>query len=187
MRKLLGIVLGVVLALAVGTGGVAAAPPTTGSGSLDFGPSLVPAERDGVEGRIVYLTGAIRGENFEPGDCNPFRSGDLPPELQFLVGKCVNFTKSEPVRPGEFKRARRGQTAFTVCDPCTLTDPETGEERTGSFTLKISYPNPNNLTFTKFTIQDAAGGLEGLRGQGTLDFTTGTYTIRYHFTGRPTR
>jgi hypothetical protein len=33
--------------------------------------------------------------------------------------------------------------------------------------------------FTKFTIQRADGGLFGLQGQGTLDFSAGAYTLKY--------
>jgi hypothetical protein len=165
-----GALLSVALAVFLGTGSVLAAPLTTGSGGIDFGPSLVPATRNGEPGRNVFLTGAITGLNFEPGICNPFPAGSGP-----VTGKCLNFTKSEPVLPGEFMRAHPGQTAFTYCDPCTIAG------KTGSFSLKISYPNPKNLTVTHFTIQDAVGGLEGLHGQGSLDFTTATYTLEYHF------
>jgi hypothetical protein len=161
----------VVLAVVLGTGTALAAPPTTGGGGIDFGPSLVPATGpNGEPGRNVFLTGTITGLNFEPGICNPFPAGSGP-----VTGKCLNFTKSQPVQPGEFLRAHSGQTAFTYCNPCTI------DGKTGSFTLKISYPNPKNLTVTHFTIQHAAGGLKGLHGQGSLDFTTATYTLKYHF------
>jgi hypothetical protein len=169
MRYSVGALLSVGLALVLSTGTVLAAPPIPGSGAFDFPSSLVPSTRNGEAGRDVFLTGTITGRNFEPGDCNPFPAGSSP-----VAGKCLNFTKSAP-QPGEFQRAHPGQTAFTICDPCTI------DRKTGSFTLKISYPNPKNLTVTHFTIQDAADGLVGLHGEGSLDFTTGTYTIQYHF------
>jgi len=166
----IGALLPVALAVFLSTGVVLAASPTKGSGGIDFGPSLVPATKDGEAGRNVFLTGAITGLNFEPGICNPFPAGSGP-----VTGKCPIFTKSEPVRPGEFLRSHLGQIAFTYCDPCTI------DGKTGSFTLRITYPNPKNLTVTHFTIQDAAGGLEGLQGMGSLDFTTATYTLEYRF------
>lgn len=168
MKKPFGMLLGAAAALLIGTGVVAAAPPKTDTGNFDFGTSLVPATGpNGESGRNVFLQGAITGRNFEPGICLP------DPDF---FGKCATFTKSTPDQPGEFQRAHPGQTAFTSCIQCTV------DGRTGNFTLKISYPNPKNLTFTKFTIQDASGGLAGLRGQGTLDFTKGTYTLKYQFT-----
>jgi hypothetical protein len=76
------------------------------------------------------------------------------------------FTDTEPVAPGFFKRAHPGQTAFTRCEPCTI------DGWTGGFTLKISYPNPNDINqvpptgFTKFTIHEAVGGSPGCRARG---------------------
>ena len=98
-------------------------------------------------------------------------------------GKCLFFTKTASDAPGTFQRLHPGQTAFTYCRNCEI------DGRTGNFTLKISYPRPKSfqgdpaetLPFTKFTIQDATGKLAGLRGQGTLDFLTGCYTMNYQF------
>lgn len=147
--------------------------PYSGGGGFDFGASFVPAiGPNGEPGRLIVLTGTIQGDNFEPGICTP---------AAFLGGKCIFFTNSLPVAEGYFKRAHPGQTAFTFCDPCTI------DGRTGSFVLKISYPDPTNINsvpptgFTKFTIQNADGGLIGLRGQGTLDLSAGTYTLQYQF------
>jgi hypothetical protein len=166
MKKTLSaLCVGAVVMLAAGN--VWAGPPTQGVGGFDFGASLVPwTTPAGETGRAVYLWGAIEGFNFEPGICVPDPN---------FFGKCAVFAKREPVGPGEFLRAHPGQTAFTVCSPCTI------DGRTGSFTLKISYPDPKNITFTRFTIQDAAGDLAGLKGQGTLDFTNGHYEIQYQF------
>lgn len=165
MKNVVGMLC--VLAVVVSAGD-ASAQRLYGTGGLDFGPSLVPSTGpSGESGRDVFLVGTITGLNFEPGLCVPDPS---------FFGKCVNFTKSNTLQPGDFKRAHPGQTAFTLCSPCTI------DGRTGSFVLKISYPNPKDLTFTKFTIQQASGGLAGLQGQGTLDFTTATYELNYHFT-----
>jgi hypothetical protein len=166
LHRPLGILAALML-LVVSVGMASAATPKTGSGDFDFTTSLVPATRDGQEGRIVYLRGVISGTNFEPGICNPF-----PAAVPVVGNKCLNFTKTQPVQPGEFLRAHNGQTAFTVCD-CTI------EGKTGTFTLKITYPNPNNITITHFTIQNAQGDLKGLQGHGTLNFTNGTYTLNY--------
>ena len=172
MKKILCVLF--VCALAVTSARTAlAGPPVSGGGGFDFGLSFVPdVGPNGEPGRLIVLNGTITGDNFEPGICNP---------AGFLGGKCIFFTNTVPVNEGYFKRAHPGQTAFTRCEPCTIGG------RTGGFTLKISYPNPNDINqvpptgFTKFTIQDADGGLAGLRGQGTLDFSTGTYTLKYHF------
>jgi hypothetical protein len=166
MRATIVALSAIILSIAFGPGLASADRPTEGVGGLDFLASLVPGNGgpNNEPGRLVYLTGAITGLNFEPGICVP----------DATLGKCLTFTKTTPVQPGQFLRARPGQTAVTYCNPCTV------DGKTGSFELKISYPNPNNLTFTKFTIQNAAGGLKGLQGQGTLDFVQGTYTDNYH-------
>src|SRR4051812_3001974 len=114
MRYSVGALLSVVLAVVLSTGTVLAAPPKDGSGAFDFPSSLVPATRNGETGRNVFLTGTITGRNFEPGICNPFPVGS-----GLVTGKCVNFTKSAPVKPGEFMRAHPGQAAFTICE-CTI-------------------------------------------------------------------
>jgi hypothetical protein len=167
------------LLVVAGVMGVAASavagPPIYGEGAIVFPGSLVWAPG----GRLVYLDGAIKGTNFEPGICATFDPSD-PTSI------CPIFTKTEPaLNSGGFLRAHDGQTAFTICDPCTLED-EDRQPRTGSFILRISYPNPKNLLFTKFTIQNASGGLAGLQGQGTLDFSTvpPSYSLRYHFEPR---
>jgi hypothetical protein len=164
------VLLAVLLSVVVGTAGVAADAPVVETGSVSLGPgSFEPSSSPTLgPGRRILLTGVIEGVNFEPGICNPAQTGPF-------AGKCLIFTNSEPVLPGQFKRAHPGQTAFTVCDPCTV------DGRTGSFILKISYPNPNNIQITHFTIQGATGDLEGLQGEGTVDFSTGAYTLRYHF------
>jgi hypothetical protein len=175
----------VVAGMLMGAGNALAGPPMAGGGCFFYPTSLVPAVGpNGEEGRSVFFppgSGTIVGENFEPGQCEPYPGALSFPDNPF-GGKCLFFTKSTP-RPdsGEFQRAHPGQTAFTYCRECTI------DGRTGNFTLKISYPNPKSFSdpnaspFTKFTIQDADGGLAGLKGQGTLDFTNGCYTMRYHF------
>ena len=166
MKRVIGLLCATALAVSV-SGTSLDAQRLYGTGSLNFGPSLVPSTGpSGESGRDVFLQGAIEGLNFEPGLCEPDPN---------FFGKCATFTRSNNLQPGDFKRAHPGQTAFTLCSPCRI------DERTGSFVLKISYPNPKDLTFTKFTIQQASGGLEGLRGQGTLDFTSGNYELHYHF------
>jgi hypothetical protein len=178
MRATIVALSAIILSIAFGPGLASADRPVEGSGGINLGPSLVPGTGgpNNEPGRLVYLTdtlNGISGLNFEPGTCVP--AAGLPDDLAFLNGKCFRFTNTTPVQPGQFLRARPGQTAVTYCNPCTIGG------KTGSFELKISYPNPNNLTFTKFTIQNAAGALKGLQGQGTLDFTNSTYTINYHF------
>ena len=131
---------------------------------------------DGVEGRLVQLVGTIEGINFEPGFCNP----GVDMSLGFPTF-CVAFGDG----PGQFTRLRPGGTAFTTCE-CTVDgvgDP--GD----SFVLKISYPPATPpqypFGFTKFTIQHGTGALEGLRGQGTLDFGSDPQiTFNYHFVGK---
>jgi len=155
----------------------AASPQISGSGGLDFAhpDNVVPATGPhGEPGRNVFLTGAITGLNFEPGTCVADPSAG---------GTCFNFTDSTPVGTGEFLRAHSGQSAFTYCsNPCTVLD-EAGVPRSGSFTLHIAYPtqNPKKTPVTHFTIQDAAGGLAGLHGEGSLNLLTGQYTLKYHF------
>jgi hypothetical protein len=143
----------------------AAAPPMTGSGGVDAGVpgTFVLATENGQAGRLVALTGVITGTNFEPGICDAGPADNQP---------CFTFTNTTPL-PGQFERAHSGDTGFTYCSPCTV------DGKTGSFTLKITYL-PGGLT-TNFTIQNAAGGLTGLQGQGTLDLTTFQYTLNYHF------
>ena len=120
----------------------------------------------GEPGRLLVLTGTIEGPNFEPGICTPDRSGT-----------CPGLTDSEPVPAGFFKPAHSAPTALTLCDPCTV------DGIPGSLTLRISSPRSRNVRGMQFTIQDAAGGLQGLRGQGSMDLATGTYSLRYHFSG----
>src|SRR5437868_3646408 len=90
--------------LLASTGHAWAAAPVSGTGGLDFPASLVPTTdpTTGQAGRLVILTGAISGSNFEPGICNPYTAANAP--APFLIGKCVNFTTVEPVPPGGFKR-----------------------------------------------------------------------------------
>jgi hypothetical protein len=170
----------------VGAEGALAGPPMEGGGCFDFGESLVPSVGpNGEEGRSVFFTdpdGTIKGENFEPGTCNPLPDGPTPDFPIWFGGKCLFFTKTASDAPGTFQRLHPGQTAFTYCRKCEI------DGREGNFTLKISYPNPKSFggapeatPFTKFTIQDGTEQLAGLRGQGTLDFLTGCYTMKYHF------
>ncbi len=126
-------------------------------------------------GRLVTLYGDIAGTNFEPGEC----IGTGPDFTPGLPSFCVAFGTAD----GQFVRERAGGTAFTTCE-CTIGG------RTGTVTLKISYPPPTTPNypggFTKFTFQDGRNGLEGLTGQGTLDFSKGTdqVTFTYRFAGR---
>jgi hypothetical protein len=145
-------------------------------------------------GRLVPLHGDIDGINFESGECAPgvYPSGPL------AGSTCVVF--GDGVEPGTFKRTHEGQTAFTDCfctvagqgdalipdfpldisfgDPVVLAQFEALKDDLDlieSFlTLKISYPNavPKQYPggFTKFAFQDGTGELEGLRGEGTLNF-----------------
>ena len=134
-------------------------------------------DAQGNPGRLVQLSGDIEGINFEPGTCNPGIDMSNP----FFLTRCVNFGSG----PGQFERARPGQTAFTTCQ-CTVAG--IGDEDS-SFTLRISYPKGTPpqypFGFTKFTFQDGTGALAGLRGQGTLDFAASPQvTFNYHFAGR---
>jgi len=134
-------------------------------------------DADGNPGRLVQLSGDIEGINFEPGTCNPGIDMSNP---SFLT-RCVNFGSG----PGQFERARPGQTAFTTCQ-CTVAGIG-GDD--SSFILRISYPKGTPpqypFGFTKFTFQDGTGALAGLRGQGTLDFAANPQvTFNYHFAGR---
>lgn len=177
MKKTLGVLCVVAVVLGV-AGQAVAGPPKQGGGCFDFPSSLVPTP--GEQGRSVFLQGTIVGENFEPGICIPF-PGEFEYPTNLFGGKCAIFTKNAQ-NPGDFQRLHQGQTAFTYCRDCVV------DGRQGDFTLKISYPNPKSFTdptaspFTKFTIQNATGELAGLKGQGTLDFTNGCYTMNYQFT-----
>ena len=128
---------------------------------------------NGESGRIVQLIGGIFGINFELGTCNP----GVDMSLGFATS-CVVFGNG----PGQFTRARKGQTAFTTCS-CTVD----GVGNPGDqFTLRISYPPATPpqypFGFTKFTFQDGTGALRGLRGQGTLDFAADpAVSFKYHF------
>jgi hypothetical protein len=164
-------------------------PPAQGTASAEFifeavyeGHANVFRFEQGVDaqgnpGRLVRLSGDIEGINFEPGECMPGVDTSNP---GFLTS-CVNFGTG----PGQFVRARPGQTAFTTCE-CTVGGVG-GED--SSFVLKISYPKATPpqypFGFTKFTFLDGTGELEGLRGQGTLDFAASPQvTFTYHFAGR---
>lgn len=162
--------------------------PTPGTASAEF---IFEAEYEGFTnvfrfeqgtdaqgnpGRLVRLSGDIAGINFEPGECMPGVDTSNP---GFLTS-CVNFGTG----PGQFVRARNGQTAFTTCQ-CTVDG--VGDDDS-SFVLKISYPRATPpqypFGFTKFTFMDGTGALEGLRGQGTLDFAASPQvTFTYHFAG----
>ena len=133
-------------------------------------------DAEGNPGRLVQLTGDIEGINFEPGVCMDGVDATNP----FFVTRCVSFGTG----PGQFVRAHPGQTAFTTCQ-CTVAG--VGDDDS-SFVLRISYPKATPpqypFGFTKFTFQDGTGALEGLRGQGTLDFAASPQvTFRYHFAG----
>lgn len=134
-------------------------------------------DAQGNPGRLVQLTGDIEGINFEPGECMPGVDTSNP----FFFTSCVNFGTG----PGQFVRAHPGQTAFTTCE-CTVGGVGDADS---SFVLKISYPKATPpqypFGFTKFTFLDGTGALEGLRGQGTLDFgASPQVTFTYHFAGR---
>ena len=128
---------------------------------------------NGEPGRNVQLIGDIVGVNFEPGICNP----GVDTSLGFATS-CVVFGDG----PGQFTRARKGQTAFTTC-MCTVA----GIGNPGDqFLLRISYaqatPPQYPFGFTKFAFQDGTGALSGLRGQGTLDFAANpAVSFSYHF------
>jgi hypothetical protein len=131
------------------------------------------ATLNGEPGRNVQLTGDIVGINFEAGTCNP----GVDMSLGFPTS-CVVFGDG----PGQFTRARTGQTAFTTCS-CTVA----GIGNPGDqFILKISYPPATPpqypFGFTKFTFQDGTGALSGLHGHGTLDFAANpAVSFNYHF------
>jgi hypothetical protein len=128
---------------------------------------------DGETGRNVQLVGDIVGINFEAGTCNP----GVDMSLGFATS-CVVFGDG----PGQFTRARKGQTAFTTCS-CTVA----GIGNLGDqFVLRISYPPATPpqypFGFTKFAFQDGTGALSGLRGQGTLNFAANpAVSFSYHF------
>jgi hypothetical protein len=128
---------------------------------------------NGEPGRNVELVGDIVGVNFEAGTCNP----GVDTSLGFPTS-CVVFGDG----PGQFTRARKGQTAFTTCS-CTVA----GIGNPGDqFVLKISYPPATPpqypFGFTKFAFQAGTGALSGLRGQGTLDFAANpAVSFSYHF------
>jgi hypothetical protein len=147
--------------------GVANIVPGFEDGAVTF----AYGQLNGVWGRFVTLTNAISGTNFEPGTCHP----GVDPASIGVPSRCVVFGSG----PGQFTRSRPGNTAFTTCIDCTIGG------RTGNVTLKISYPpaTPPQFPagFTKFTFQDGTGGLRGLRGQGTLDFSDLTASFDYHF------
>jgi hypothetical protein len=161
----------------------ASAKPQTGTAGTAF-VEVVPGvfgfaagTLNGESGRDVQLTGDIAGINFEPGTCNP----GVDTTLGFPTS-CVVFGDG----PGQFTRARKGNTAFTTCE-CTVA----GIGNPGDlFILRISYPpaTPPHYPFgfTKFTFQDGTGALSGLRGQGTLDFAAEpAVTFSYHFVPAP--
>jgi hypothetical protein len=154
------------------------AKPQTGTAGTNFAlidgvPGFAPGTLNGETGRDVQLVGGIVGINFEPGTCNP----GVDMSLGFATS-CVVFGNG----PGQFTRARKGQTAFTTCS-CTVA----GVGNQGDqFTLKISYPPATPpqypFGFTKFTFQGGTGALRGLRGQGTLDFAADpAVSFKYHF------
>lgn len=143
-----------------------------GGGGLSFAPpSYTPTTLAGQPGRRVVLTGTIAGMLFEPGTCSPVSavSGFPPP------GTCVLLARSEPIPPGFFEPALPGQANVAPCSPCTV------DGRAGSFALKLTYPAPDGPQIARFVIQDAAGDLQGLRGEGTLDAATSSYTLTYFF------
>lgn len=132
--------------------------------------------RNGVSGRVVTLAGDIAGTNFEPGECVP----GVDMTLGFPTS-CVLFGEG----PGQFIRAHAGSTAFTTCECSVAGVGAPGDQ----VTLKISYPpaTPPQYPggFTKFTFQDGTGALQGLRGQGTLNFAlTEAVSFAYHFVGQ---
>jgi len=151
-----------------GTAGTQFVEVEAGSGLYGFPAGTL----NGESGRLVQLTGDIVGINFEPGFCNP------GVDMTFGPTFCVVFGDG----PGQFTRARKGNTAFTTC-ACTLA----GIGNPGDqFILKISYPPATPpqypFGFTKFTFQDGTGALSGLRGQGTLDFAASpAVSFSYHF------
>lgn len=158
-------------------------PPTPGTASAEliFEDNVFRFEQgfdaEGNPGRLVRLSGDIEGINFEPGECMPGVDTSNPA----FPTSCVNFGTG----PGQFVRARPGQTAFTTCE-CTVAGIG-GED--SSFVLKISYPKATPpqypFGFTKFTFMHGTGELAGLRGQGTLDFAANPQvTFTYHFAGR---
>jgi hypothetical protein len=128
---------------------------------------------NGESGRDVQLTGDIVGVNFEPGICNP----GVDMSLGFPTS-CVVFGDG----PGQFTRARPGNTAFTTC-ACTVAG--IGNPGDG-FSLRISYPEATPkqypFGFTNFALLFGTGALSGLRGQGTLDFAANpAVSFSYHF------
>lgn len=134
------------------------------------------ATRNGVTGRDVTLAGDIAGTNFEPGEC----VAGVDMTLGFPTS-CVLFGDG----PGQFRRAHAGSTAFTTCE-CTVAGVGAAGDQV---TLKISYPpaTPPQYPggFTKFTFQDGTGALQGLRGQGTLNFAVAeAVSFTYHFIGQ---
>ncbi|HUE84829.1 MAG TPA: hypothetical protein VMO26_02015 [Vicinamibacterales bacterium] len=132
---------------------------------------------NGETGRDVQLTGDIVGVNFEPGTCH----AGVDMSLGFPTS-CVVFGDG----PGQFTRARPGNTAFTTCQ-CTVA----GVGNPGDqVTLRISYPPATPpqypFGFTKFSFQNGTGALSGLRGQGTLDFAANpAVSFSYHFVATP--
>jgi hypothetical protein len=161
----------------------ASAKPQTGTASTVFVEvepgvfGFAAGTLDGESGRNVQLTGDIIGINFEAGTCNP----GVDTSLGFPTS-CVVFGDG----PGQFTRARPGNTAFTTCE-CSLA----GIGNPGDqFILRISYPPATPpqypFGFTKFTFQDGTGALAGLRGHGTLDFAANpAVSFSYHFAAAP--
>jgi hypothetical protein len=149
-----------------GMGSLVLGPVSDGQGGTGFG--FADGTLNGQTGRVVHLSGDIDGTNFEAGVCHP--------GVDANGLHCVAFGDG----PGQFTREAPGGVAFTTCE-CTIAG------RTGVVTLKISYPPAVNGKypggFTKFTFQHPEGGLQGLAGQGTLDFAqTQQISFSYHFT-----
>jgi len=170
MKHSAGVLVVLLLLVAVSTGNVSADQRRIGSGYVDLEPveSFAPAPLDLGVGRFVALRGTIDGLNFEPGTCNPDTDqGPFP-------GKCLIFTNSVPVPPGQFKRAFPGQRSFTLFEG-------TVDGKAGKFFLDILYPEPDEEQVTYFTIRDAEEGLEGLEGDGSLNLLTGRYELSYRF------
>ena len=170
------------------------------AGNLVFGYQPVFDENGNPIARLVPLHGEMDGINVELGECAVDENGNpttYEGEGPLMGSTCVVF--GDGVEPGTFRRAHEGNTAFTDCfctvaghgDPAIpdfdliLTDPIAAVEDfealkdnldlINSFlTLKISYPNgmPKQYPggFTKFAFQDGMGELEGLHGEGTLNF-----------------
>jgi len=173
MKHSAGVLVALLLLVVVGTGNVLADKRRIGRGSLDFSREgsfePAPPERGFGPGRLVALQGIMNGFNFEPGTCNPDTDqGSFP-------GKCPFFTTSEPVLPGQFKRAFPGQRSFTLFEG-------TFDDKTGMFFLDIVYPLPDEEQVTHFTIRDAEGDLRGLQGSGSLQLSGDfAYELRYRF------